>query len=250
MKEARGDRRRLERPIRFVRQRFSPEGYLGLHLTVGLVVMLLGAWCFSEIAEGLAEATGMIAFDERVKDWFYNHSRGDFMAMAKVATWFGSVLFLTIASFGLTLLLAQRRAWDWLLALALTMLGGSLLNIVLKHFFQRQRPVLENPLVTLTSYGFPSGHTMGTTLFFGLLALFALHSLRSKRVRVAALFACMLIIATIGLTRISLGAHYLSDVLAAIAAGSAWLSFSWTTAETFRRRREQANREGETTAPG
>jgi hypothetical protein len=50
--------------------------------------------------------------------------------------------------------------------------GGSLLDLLLKHIFQRQRLLLENPLVTLSSYGFPGGHTLGAILFFGILALF------------------------------------------------------------------------------
>ena len=115
------------------------------------------------------------------------------------------------------------------------MLGGSLLNIVLKHFFHRQRPILENPLVTLTSFGFPSGHTMGATLFYGLLALIAARAI-PWRWRAVPFVVAAVIVMLIGVTRIYLGAHYLTDVLAAVAAGVVWLAFSWTAIETFRRR--------------
>ncbi|MBA3387715.1 MAG: phosphatase PAP2 family protein [Chthoniobacterales bacterium] len=234
-------RRRLDRSLRFVRNRFSPEGYLGLHLTVGLLIMVLFAWCFSEIAEDLVPNAGAVAADQGVTNWFQAQGQPQLTAIMQVVTFFGSVGFVTGASIACGLLLAARRAWDWLLALAFTMLGGSLLNILLKHLFHRQRPVLENPLVTLTSFGFPSGHTMGSTLFYGFLSLCALHSAKSWPGRTAVVLAAALTVTAVGLSRIYLGAHYLSDVLAAIAAGIVWLAFSWTAIETFRRRRLTRN---------
>ena len=77
-----------------------------------------------------------------------------------------SVGFLAVASVCCAVMLGAGRSLGLASGVFLTMVGGSLLNILLKHFFHRQRPVLENPLVTLTSFGFPSGHTMGATLFF------------------------------------------------------------------------------------
>ncbi len=114
--------------------------------------------------------------------------------------------------------------------------GGSLLNIFLKHIFHRQRPVLENPLVTLTSYGFPSGHTMGATLFYGLMALFAVGWCVSWQSRVLAGNIAGALILLVGLSRIYLGAHYLSDVMGAMAAAIVWLAVCWTAVETLRRR--------------
>ena len=109
------------------------------------------------------------------------------------------------------------------------------MNLLLKHFFHRQRPVLENPLVTLSSFGFPSGHTMGATLFYGVLALIVTHSIRSWRRRALVSCAAALVIALVGISRIYLGAHYFTDVIAAIAIGLAWLAFCWTGIETLRR---------------
>lgn len=100
----------------------------------------------------------------------------------------------------------------------------------------------ENPLVTLSSYGFPSGHTMGATLLYGLFALLAARTLKTGSARVACFVAAGLLILMIGLSRIYLGAHFLSDVLGAIAAGIAWLAVCWTAAETWRRRRAHHER--------
>ena len=153
-------------------------------------------------------------------------------------SFFGSVGWLAAASIGVALFLVSRREWLNVSLFALVMAGGGTLNVVLKHFFHRERPVLENPLVTLSSYGFPSGHTMGATLLYGLLALFAWKTVRNRTARLACLVSACFWILLIGLTRIYLGAHYLTDVLGALAAGLFWLVICWTAVETLRRRRE------------
>ena len=241
-------RRRFERPIRFVRDRFSPQSHLGLHLTIGILIVVFSAWCFSEIAEQLGPSSGVVAVDESVINWFHERAEPPLTTAARAISLLGSVAFLIFASVACAAAFAWRRAWDWLLALSITMLGGSLLNILLKHFFQRQRPVLENPLVTLTSFGFPSGHTMGATVFYGLLALIAAQALIGRRSRFLALCLAVVLVAAIGTTRIYLGAHFLSDVLAALAAGILWLTFSWTTVEAFRMRRKRAGARNEDAA--
>jgi membrane-associated phospholipid phosphatase len=216
------------------------RGRFGLQLAVGLLIVLLAGWCFSEIAEMLGPRVPPV--DQQVTSWFHQHAQSDLTSVARTITFCGSVGFLSLASICLALCFAWRRAWDRLAEIAIVMLGGSLLNILLKHFFHRQRPVLENPLVTLSSFGFPSGHTMGATLFYGFLALAVARSIRDWRWRATPFIIAALIVCVIGLTRIYLGAHYLTDVLAAIAAGIVWLAFSWTAVETFRRRRQSTAR--------
>jgi undecaprenyl-diphosphatase len=174
-------------------------------------------------------------FDERVASWFHQHATPFLTQVMRVVTFFGSVGFVAASSSCVAIFLIVRKRWYQLLMLALAVGGGSLLNILLKHFFHRQRPVLENPLLTLTSYGFPSGHTMGSTLFYGALAVFVAQSVGTWRWRVLAFWIAALAVAMIGLSRIYLGAHYLTDVVGAIAVGLAWLAFCWTGVETLRK---------------
>src|SRR2546430_4184918 len=126
-----------------------------------------------------------------------------------------------------------------LFVFAVMMTGESLLNVLLKHLFHRHRPVLEHPLVTLTSYGFPSGHTMGVTVLFGLLALFLAKTVSSAGAALAYFIAAGLVILLIGLTRGYLCAHFLSGVLCAFAASVVLLTFCWTALGTLRRRQKQ-----------
>lgn len=230
---------RFARQIRFLQARFSPEGWLGLHLTIGLLVILTMGWWFGDIAEDMSRDAATRLFDERVSAWFHEHATPALTHVAHIVTFFGSVSFIAAAAICAALILGMRKSWYQLLALVLGIGGGSLLNILLKHFFHRQRPVLENPLVTLSSFGFPSGHTMGSTLFYGLLAIFVVHSVRKWRWRTAIVCVAALWVALIGLSRIYLGAHYLTDVLGAIAVGLAWLAFCWTGVETLRKWRSR-----------
>ncbi|MEY2512548.1 MAG: hypothetical protein QOE26_3311 [Verrucomicrobiota bacterium] len=228
--------RRFAHWKRFLQARLSPEGYLGLHLTVGLFVILAAGWWFGDIAEDMSRNAATRLFDERVASWFHERATPFLTQVMRVVTFFGSVGFVAAASSCVAIfLIVRKRRWYQLLMLALAVGGGSLLNILLKHFFHRQRPVLENPLLTLTSYGFPSGHTMGSTLFYGTLAVFAAQSVKTWRWRVLAFWIAALAVALIGLSRIYLGAHYLTDVVGAMAVGLAWLAFCWTGVETLRK---------------
>ena len=224
----------LERLLRFLRARFSREGYLGLHLTIGLLVIVATSWWFADIAEDMSRDAATRQLDESITAWFQAHATPTLTTFCRTVTFFGSVIFLTAAAAIVATILALRRAFYRLLSVALAVGGGAFLNLVLKHLFHRHRPVLENPLVTLSSFGFPSGHTMGATIFYGVLALVLGYSIRGWRRRIVAAGAAALVIALIGASRIYLGAHYFTDVIGAVAVGLAWLGFCWTGVETVR----------------
>lgn len=235
-------RSRWERHLRFLQARLSPEGYMGLHLTVGAIVILLSAWGFTELADEIAEGD-LARLDEGAVAFVQSYANPAVTQTARVISWLGSVAFLTAASVVAALVFLRKRWFDAILGLALTMLGGSLLNVLLKQLFQRQRPVFENPIVNLTSFAFPSGHTMGATLFYMFIAAVVAYAMKSRRIRVLAFASALLLIALIGMTRIYLGAHFVTDVVGAIVAGTAWLAFCWTAVETLRKwRRHQRQR--------
>lgn len=226
---------RLQGTVRFLQARLSPEGYLGLHLTIGMVLIVLTCWSFGEIAEDYSEQGWLATMDGRAAQFFAGVMTPTLTSLAKAITFLGSVAFVTASAFCLALVLALRKAKYQLMFAVLTMLGGSLLNIMLKHLFHRQRPVLENPVVTLSSYGFPSGHTMGSALLWGCVAIIAANSLPTFASRALIFLAAALGVAIIGATRIYLGAHYFTDVVGAVAASVAWLAFCWTAVETLRK---------------
>lgn len=117
-----------------------------------------------------------------------------------------------------------RRKWTKLFIFTVCLGGAGVLNMILKGLFERARPDIL-PVVVETGFSFPSGHAMGALCFYGLTAFFIGLRLKKKRRKYALYLIAALWIACIGVSRIYLGAHYPSDILAGYAAGSAWLFF-------------------------
>lgn len=229
--------RRFDRSRRFIAARLSAEGAFGLHLTIGLAVVLAAGWCFGKIAEDFSRNAATRALDDNVMLWFMVQATPIRTLFFRAVSFFGDVPFLATASIVLAVVLAATRSFYRLLAVVIAVGGGALLNLLLKYHFHRPRPALENPLVALSSFGFPSGHTMGATIFYGVLALSLSYSLHRRQQRLAVVCGAAVIVLMIGVSRMYLGAHYFTDVIGALAMGLAWLAFSWTGMETLRRRK-------------
>lgn len=227
-------RKRFARQLVFLKNRLTPGGYLGLHLTIGSLAVILTTWWFGGIAEDLIEQDTLIQVDQELSQWLHKSATPGLTSAARWVTGFGSSKFLTPATLLVAGWFGWKKSWHRLLTWAFAMGGGILLNLALKALFRRPRPVFENPFVTLDDYSFPSGHTMGATLFYGTLALFVIIHARRWRWRVLAPLVAFLIILLVALTRMYLGAHFLSDVLAAMAAGAAWVAVCATAVETIR----------------
>lgn len=213
----------------------SPRSRFTLQLLLGLLAIFGASLAFGEIASRSAAGQPLTLVDHQITHWFHEQATPRLTALALFISFFGSVRFLAFASIVTCWWLWRRQMRNRLLGFICAMAGESALNVALKHAFHRQRPVLENPLVTLTSYGFPSGHTMGATVFYGLIA-FILAGLAPRRSVPLFAVAAVLVFA-IGVSRIYLGAHFTSDVLGAFAAGAAWLAFCWMGVVTLRSRR-------------
>lgn len=120
--------------------------------------------------------------------------------------------------------------------------GGMLLNVLTKFIFQRARPSFIDPILTLDSYSFPSGHVSAATLFYGVLAAFLVMRIAPLRGRVLIALTAIFLVTLVALTRIYLGAHYLSDVLAAFAQSVAWTALCLTALHTLQHRRNLPQR--------
>lgn len=126
---------------------------------------------------------------------------------------------IALASIGL---LCAARRFRAAIFVGIAVGGGLLLNGLLKLIFARPRPDLTPHLQEVTSTGFPSGHALGATVTYGALAIVI--GCLDARYRGGAIAAALVLVTVIGLTRIYLGVHMPTDVIAGVSAGLAWLA--------------------------
>lgn len=184
------------------------------------------------------EKDTITVIDTRVAHWFNTHAFEPMTSFMLGVSAIHSVAGMIVLLALLTAYLWRVKARYWVLALLLSVPGGMLLNVMFKYIFQRNRPVFDEPLVTLMTYSFPSGHTAAATLFYGLLASYLVIARPRWNVRLGTAAFCTIMVLLVALSRVYLGAHYVSDVLAAMAESVAWLAICITAISTLRRRRE------------
>lgn len=142
---------------------------------------------------------------------------------ARAVTFLGSHLFLVPATLLVALGLRSRGHWISALLFSGSVAGGFVLNSLLKIAFQRARPDLWQALVAERTYSFPSGHAAMSTVFFGGLAAVAIHLSKRPAVRVTAVVLATVAAVLVAGTRIYLGAHWTTDVVAGILVGLFWV---------------------------
>lgn len=227
----------------------SPEGYLGLHLVGGFVVAVLAGWAFGRIADWVFDSEAVRAADRHAQRVAASWRSPALTAVMKFLSWIGKDYMRALIAAGVVVALVRARSHRRLYAFAASILGGVLLVQALKAVFRRARPSDIEVLSSAHGYSFPSGHAMGAMLLFGSLAYVVYFSIEHhRRLRILAVILCILLIVTIGASRIYLGVHYLSDVVAGFAAGLCWLAVclsgteAWVRWRDWRRKRAAAAR--------
>jgi len=217
-------------PVSFLRARLARDHHLGLPLTTGILAVLSGCALFTLVAAHALSPGALVDLDQHIADWLHARATAGLTQAVLVYTHLhGTIGVLAMSAVLAFFLMRQRpRAGAWLLTLAVTVPGGMLFNYWLKFQFQRMRPRFDNPILMLDSYSFPSGHTVGATLFYCVLAAW-LASLPGNHARRPAIVAIAITLTVLtALSRLYLGAHFFSDVLAAMLEGLAWFAL-WAT---------------------
>jgi undecaprenyl-diphosphatase len=199
-----------------------PPWLLGLRLALGFGAIVAGAWVFAEIAEALHAQAALGAADDLITQGVRSVPLAALHFFAAV-TRLGDVATMTVLCIAVAIgLLVLRRRWlafAWVVAIA----GNGLLNQTLKHVFERVRPLHDDGLVLAHGFSFPSGHSSGAVVGYGMLAYVATRLL-PPRWHLPIWIAALMLAFTIGASRMFLRVHFASDVLAGFASGSAWLA--------------------------
>ena len=183
----------------------------------------------------LALANPLGGPDHELAKWFHDRLSPALVAVLHAFTDFGSGEWIGIVVFALVLFFVWKRLWPSLVTLIVAVPGGMLLNEWIKILVHRQRPFLDGPFVDWSGYSFASGHTIGATLLYGQLLLFILPALKARHWRLLSIFSAISLVALVGFSRIALGAHFLTDVLAAILFGIIWLALCVVLGKPMRR---------------
>ena len=147
------------------------------------------------------------------------------VAVVKAVTWLGSDGVLWTVVGAATVVLALRRQWRLATYLLVTGAGALILDPVLKSLVGRLRPVVAHPIAHGLGNSFPSGHSLGSIVCYGAVLIVFLPAAHG-RWRTVFITATVALVALIGISRILLGVHYLSDVIGAWAVGIAWLGLT------------------------
>ena len=206
----------------------SSKQIRALHLIAGLLVFLVMTLTLGEIAEDVRDGEPLTITDVHFSNWLHTHYSAPLTKVMWIITSLHASVVVCAAAVLVGLYLWRRRQRYWVVALWLSVFGGVVLNNILKLVFHRSRPHFRDAVQTLTTYSFPSGHTMIATVFYGALAAFVIAHSKSWPLRIFAVAVALALIMLVGFSRIYLGAHYLSDVLGAMAEGFAWIALSLT----------------------
>ncbi|EGA90603.1 phosphoesterase PA-phosphatase related protein [Planococcus donghaensis MPA1U2] len=205
-------------------------GLAFLLLLGGLGLASLFIVLFAELAEEVMDQEVSL-FDDFIINGIQASSSTTMDTIMFVFTEMGSVWFLTLSSIIILLVLGVKMKDKWgVLFFIIAVGGGSLLTLLLKNLYLRERPSI-NEEIDAIGYSFPSGHSMGSLIFYGFVMYLVIRTRQRPWIQWTAVTVLSLLIITIGTSRIYLGAHFPSDVLAGYIAGLIWLMLNLTALE-------------------
>lgn len=225
----------LRRAVGVARTEFAALG--------ALMIVVLGAMTFVEIADDMTEADGQ-AFDQMVLHWmqpvpgqprgpwWLHEAAGDITSLGGIAV----LGLFAIVAIGMLLILRKRLS---ALLLVVGLAGGVGLSEGLKALFERERPPAVYQAVETLNASFPSGHALLSTVFYLSVAVMMTRAFPRKRLKAYVLGVGMVFALMVGLTRVYLGAHWASDVMAGWCVGAAWAMALWLVSYAVERRQKR-----------
>jgi membrane-associated phospholipid phosphatase len=202
----------------------TPRTVFLLCLVLGAFMLIVAAWLFGAIAEDVVNKDAPLGkIDLDVAAWLHARATPTLTSFMLFVSDLGAPMTVLAMCSVLAIFLLWKRARYRLLLLVLAVPGGALINVIVKQLVHRHRPIFDDPIETLLSYSFPSGHAMGSTVFYGALAAIVVWQVRDWRVSALVTTVAALLIAMICFSRMYLGVHYLSDVTAGVLEGIVWL---------------------------
>jgi membrane-associated phospholipid phosphatase len=209
-------------------------GILAKWPIIGLIMVLAGGIAFGAIAYSVETNSPLIQYDVPVSMAAHQAALQSSPALRQfmiAGFYVGEQVIVAIGAI-LFLYFFVMRLWPELLMVLIAWAGEGAIWIYTSAFFDRHRPVFDTPVWhQMTSPGFPSGHSISAVMCYGLIAYLLMPSVRSVIAKAFVIALAVLVILYVGYSRIFVGDHYLSDVLAGFALGIAWSGLVYTLVE-------------------
>ena len=216
-------RTRFPGQVTWVRKRLDPSTPQGFWLTFTSAVGLLAIWVFAGLTQDVVGHDEMALFDPQAEAWVVAHRTAWLSSGMEIVTWLGSLATIVPLLAAIIILVARRRDWRRAALLVIAVAGAVALYDFVKLVVGRPRPPATLWVGHYDGAAFPSGHATQAVAFYGTLAIVLLAG-RSFQARALVWIGAALVTILVGASRIYLGAHWLTDVLAGYALGAAWVA--------------------------
>lgn len=191
---------------------------------IALITFILVTFIFVFVKiANVVSKNEVIAFDHEVIQFVQSFLSPQLTFYINFITFLGSVGWIAVIIVILVFILIVRKKVVLACFLAVSSGTGGLFNLLLKWIFKRERPDMLR-LTDVDGFSFPSGHSMGSFILYGSLAYLCIHLFKRAALKWLSVIVMGIIIFLIGLSRIYLGVHYPTDVVAGFAAGAVWLT--------------------------
>jgi undecaprenyl-diphosphatase len=190
---------------------------------------------FFSIFKQIKAPTEVVTGDIRVFQFIREHRTVMLTQYMKAVSYLGNIEVICIGLFAGSAYFYKTRHWNTLIAFIMSTGGGSLFITLTKLMVKRERPSILEALAKENTFSFPSGHTFTAICFYGFLTYFIVRDMNNGWVKWLIIAASAVFIASISISRVYLGAHWLSDVVASVGAGTAWITAVITILQTKRR---------------
>jgi undecaprenyl-diphosphatase len=240
----RGLRDRYERQLRFLTRRFSWDGALGLALTIEILFIGAAGWVLGILVQDVVARDDLVLVDAPVTRFLVAHREHWLTTVMQIITTVGSVrVLLPVALVAGVTWWVRSRSIRPLVVLVGAYAGAAALSDVVKALVDRARPPFAQMIGHFGGSAFPSGHAAQSMAVYGVLAALLAGSGPSWTTKLVSWSTALLLTGVIGVSRIYLGAHWFTDVLAGWALGALWL-LALVTALRTRDRLRGASGEG------
>ncbi|MGI8892530.1 MAG: phosphatase PAP2 family protein [Bacteroidia bacterium] len=193
-------------------------------IIVSAFIFIVGINLFLEIAEELAE-NDLHVTDNRIASFFISMRSDNLTQIFTLFTRLGdSYSYIIITILIAVFFIIKMKSWKFILQILVVNILAFIINFFLKGYYGRDRPST-NRLIEASYLSFPSGHAMSAAAFYGFLIYLIIRYIKSYWIKVPLTIICCILILLIGFSRIYLGVHYPSDVLAGFISGLFWVTF-------------------------